>query len=58
MFCFLICFYFIFIFQKKGGNLSQLNFDPNGNGMSVLQSLHLFGELKSMSVKDNNLYCK
>lgn len=41
---------------QDGGSMSQLNFDPNSNGMSVTKSLNLFGELRSMPGKDNDLY--
>ncbi|XP_050440390.1 non-lysosomal glucosylceramidase isoform X2 [Adelges cooleyi] len=52
------CTYVIGGKVKDRGTLSQLNFDPNSNGMSVSKSLKLFGELKEMGEKKDNLYSK
>lgn len=51
-------FNFLIILQKEGVNFSQLNFDPNSNGMTISKSLNLFGELRDMQLDYNNLYCK
>lgn len=38
--------------------MSQINFDPTGNGMTVSQSLNLFGDLRTMPGEKINLYSK
>lgn len=42
---------------KEGATFSQLNFDPNSNGMVISKSLNLFGELRDMQqLGQNSLY--
>ncbi|VVC26259.1 Hypothetical protein CINCED_3A006003 [Cinara cedri] len=53
------CTYVLGGLIKEGATFSQLNFDPNSNGMIISKSLNLFGELRDMQqLNQNSLYMR